>query len=191
MIIRWLLYSILTLVLTILAYPIVPIAVLLADKETGRLPKFLRWFETHDDLGWGAGTYEEPIGKAYAKYGKRIALILWLWRNKAYTFRNKIRVDSDYSVMTLSHGGSEVPPKYGFYREYITMYDGMTKKKWFDLFLGCSFGKFHMYFRLGWKLKPIWKDRKKPDGKSATGMFSGISIRSDDWDDYPAEQRPV
>ena len=184
MIIKWFLYSILTLVLTILAYPIVPIAVLFADKETGRLPKIFRWFETHDDLGWGAGTYEEPIGKAYLKYGKRVALILWLWRNKAYTFRNKIRVDSDYSDYGIVQSGSTVPPKYGFYRELFVLYDLKAKKEYFDLFLGCSFGKFHVYLRMGWKLKPIWKDRKKPDGESATGMFSGISIRSDDWDDY-------
>lgn len=184
MYLKFLMLSIANLIVVILSYPIVPLAVLFADKETGRLPKIFRWFETHDDLGWGAGTYEHAIGDAYKKYGKRIALILWLWRNKGYTFRNKFRVDTDYVNYTVSHKGSDVPPRKGFYYELITLEDKVKRKKWFDLFLGCSFVKFHIYFRLGWKLKPIWKDGKKPTTKSATGMFSGLSIRSDDWDDY-------
>lgn len=180
MILRWLAYSLLNFVIVLLAYPVVPLAVLLADKE-GRLPKYLRWFETHDDLGWGAGTYEHPIGEAYRKYGKRVALIFWLWRNKAYTFRNSIRATPDYGFMRVNSYGATLPPKFGPYASLYTV--SSHGKTWFDLFVGFSFFKFFIYLRMGWKVKPI-VEGQRPGPNSATGMFSGISIRSDDWDDF-------
>jgi hypothetical protein len=70
----------------ILTWPVVPVAVLLADKE-GRLPHIFRWWETHDNLGYAGLDEEETVRKFTEKYGKRLGLIRWLWRNKAYTLR--------------------------------------------------------------------------------------------------------
>lgn len=182
MCIKFIFLSALNLIVELLAYPVVPVAVLFANKETGRLPKIFQWWETHDDLGWGAGTYEHAVKAVFDKYGKRIALIYWLWRNKAYTFSNKFRANPDFDNIQKYESGVRVPPKFGPYYSYYEISD--SKNKWFDLFLGVSFVKFHLYFRCGWKIKPIVIDNVKPTATSATGMFSGISIRSDDWDDY-------
>ena len=187
--IRFFFLTFITLCATILAYPLVPIAVMLADEETGRLPKYLRWLETHDDLGWGAGRYEEPIGKAYEKYGKKVALIFWLWRNKAYTLRNKFRVKSTFQYFRINQKGSAIPPKFGPYFTYYNLKDLQTDKSWFDLYLGFAFGKFYLYSRMGWKLKPIYEGHIPKDNE-ATGMFIGIGVRSDDWDDFPVDKRP-
>ena len=48
-----------------------------------------------------------------------------------------------------------------------------------------GFGKFHLYLRLGWKMKPFFD--AGPYGASA-GIFTGISVRSDDWDDFPQQK---
>ena len=177
---KFILLTILNWIIILLAFPVVPIAVMMANKE-GRLPKIFRWYETHDDLGWGAGTYEHAVKEVYEKRGKRIALIYWLWRNKAYTFRNKLRANPNFDTMIVSEKGAKIPPKFGPYFSHYTVKD--KKQKWFDTFIGFSFIKFHLYLRCGWKVKPI-VEGQRPTDKDATGMFSGISIRSDDWDDY-------
>lgn len=182
---KFLSLAVVNFALMLLAYPLVPIAVSLADKN-GRLPKAFRWFETHDDLGWGAGTYEHAVKAVFDKYGKRVALIYWLWRNKAYTFRNKLRARPNFDTMTVHQTGTDKPPKWGFfYSKWVVKDQG---KEWFDTFAGCSFGKFHVYLRMGWKVKPIVQGQR-PTEQDATGMFSGISIRSDDWDDYADEAK--
>lgn len=180
--------SVVMFILELLAYPLVPIAVFFAD-ETGRLPKGFRWLETHDSLGWGAGTYEPAIQEIYEKHGEKIALIVWLWRNKAYTLRHKLRANPNYETMVLQSSGVMVPPKWGFFHWKGTIIDGT--KSWFELVLGISLGKFHIFLRNGWKLKPYFNgDRPTNLNTTAVGMFIGFSIRSDDWDDFPPEQRP-
>ena len=180
-IIRFIGLTILMFVAQILAFPLVPIAVALAD-GSGRLPKWLRWLETHDALGWGAGTYEPAIKKIYDKYGKRIALIVWLWRNRAYTLRQQFRYTPDYATMQQDSFGIDVPPKWGFFHWYGKLTD--KNGSVFEYMPGVGLGKFHLYSRIGWKLKPYFKG-ERPDGMGATGMFIGISLRSDDWDDFP------
>jgi hypothetical protein len=170
----------------ILAYPLVPVGVLLAD-SAGRLPRWLRWFETHDDLGWGAGTYEHPVRAVYDRWGPRAALIYWLWRNKAYTLRNNLRATPNYDTMVMTERGVPVPPKWGFFYWYGSISSG--SKTWFECMPGISLGKFHLYLRIGWKLRPYFNG-ERPQGVAATGMFTGITPRSDDWDDFPIEQRP-
>ena len=73
-----------------LAYPLVPLAVWLADQE-GRLPPLFRWLETHDNLGWKGPLSEPDVKTTYERYGPKIGLIRWLWRNKAYTLRYWMR----------------------------------------------------------------------------------------------------
>ena len=188
MYLKFLALSFVMFILELLVYPLVPIAVLFADKD-GRLPKGFRWLETHDALGWGAGTYEPPIQAIYEKYGKQIAMIMWLWRNKAYTLRHNLRANPNYDTMILQSSGVMVPPKWGFFYWKGTVVDGTNS--WFELVLGISFGKFYIFLRNGWKLKPYFNgDRPTNLNTTAVGMFVGFSIRSDDWDDFPPEQRP-
>lgn len=158
----------------LLAYPLAPIAAALADGE-GRLPRILRWMETHDNLGW-SGPLSEPASAATtAKYGRRIGLLRWLWRNKAYTLRYwmRARVTPD---MAKASKGDAVPARWGY-----SSWSGRVGPYW-EWQPRFGFGSFHLKLRCGWKMKPYF-DSDGPYLPSA-GIFTGISIRSDDWDDY-------
>lgn len=159
----------------------VPQAVKRADPQTGRLQPNDRWMETHDALGWGAGTYEPEIKKIYDTKGKEAALEAWLLRNKAYTLRWSLRATPNYETMTLEESGPRVPPKWGFWRWKGVVKDGPYE--WFDSMTGLSLGWLHVYIRAGWKLKPLFLG-ERPTGATAVGMFTGITPRADDWDDY-------
>lgn len=158
----------------LLAYPLVPVAVLFAD-SSGRLPWIFRWLETHDALGWTGPATEEATRRTTARFGLRAGLWHYLWRNKAYTLRSwmRARISAD---MPRSESGPRIPARWGF-----SMWRGKIGPYW-EAQPRLGFGRFHLYLRLGWKLKPFF-DGPGPYGASA-GIYTGISIRSDDWDDY-------
>lgn len=182
MILQFIFLTPIMVIADILAYPLVPIAVLFADPETGRLPRGFRWLETFDDLGWEGGMYEPQVRAVHERWGRRAGLIYWLWRNKAYTLHNYFRAQPNYGDMTLTQSGATTPPKWGpFY--WLGRVRSSTGS-WFDLQAGIGLGIFYIYARMGWKIRPLFSgDRPGPDDKSATNMFTGISLRSDDWDD--------
>ena len=173
----FLLRSVLLWLAQLAAYPLVPLAVAMADEE-GRLPSGLRWLETPDALGWGAGTYEPEIRDVYDRRGKRAALRAWLLRNKAYGLCERWRARIDRSRMVLSERGPRVPPRWGFWR-----WRGDVDE-YFDGQYGLSLGSFYVYLRCGWKLKPLFVDQG--DRNKVIGFFQGITPRSDDWDDFAA-----
>lgn len=160
----------------LLAYPLVPVAVCLAD-SAGRLPRPLRWLETHDALGWAGPATEPAIARTTERWGRRTGLIRWLWRNKAYSLRHWMRAQIS-ADMPRSVSGHAIPRRWGIsiWRASIGPY-----WEWQPRF---GLGVFHLKLRCGWKLKPFF-DGPGPYGASA-GIFTGVSIRSDDWDDYPA-----
>lgn len=159
---------------SLLAYPLVPVAVHWADVD-GRLPRIFRWLETHDNLGW-AGPLSEPVTRQiYEIEGPLPALRRWLWRNKAYTLRHWMRAKITED-MPRKESGVSVPARIGFSYWY-----GSIGPYWeFQPRIG--FGSFHIYLRTGWKMKPYF-DSPGPYALSA-GIYTGIGIRSDDWDDY-------
>lgn len=154
---------------TLLAYPLAPLAALLADAN-GRLPKGLQWLETHDNVGW-AGPASESLPQT------RLGLCRWLWRNKAYRFRNKFRADPTETELMYNYvEGVEPLPGTGFYWGYYKV------GQWWEREYGWAFKRFKLYVRIGWKIKPYIMGHR-PDGPTATGMIIPFSIRSDDWDD--------
>ena len=167
---------------TVVAYPLVPIAVLLANSE-GRLPYLLQWLETPDALGWGAGTYEPTIKAAYDKHGKRWALMRWLWRNSAYRLRFSLGMNVenyDYSQVTFNSFGDYRPAKWGpSCWQATAVYKGKT---YFDYRPAFGFGTFYVYLLVGWKLKP-YISGYFPKVPNAAGMFSGVTPRTDKLDD--------
>lgn len=183
MIIEFFLGTALTTVAVPLSIPMVPIAVAQADKVTGRLQPRHRWLETPDALGWGAGTYEPEIKAIYDKRGKEAALRAWLLRNKAYGLRYSLRAKVNPDTMTVKESGSRVPPKVGPWYWYARVTD--KGRSYFELRQGVSFSKAHVYVRYGWNLKP-WVEgyRPAPGRVTSAGIFNGITVRSDDWDDY-------
>lgn len=159
-------------VATALAYPLVPVAVLLCDAN-GRLPWAFRWLETHDALGWQGPLTEPATRKTTERFGRKVGLIRWLWRNKAYTLRYwlRARVTDD---MARTFSGDDVPKRWGYSHWF-----GQIGPYWeWNPRLG--FGAVHLHLRIGWKMKPYFVGLPS----LTAGMFTGVSIRSDDWDDY-------
>ncbi len=158
----------------ILAYPLVPVAVALADAH-GRLPWAFRWLETHDALGWDGPLTEAATRAVTEAKGQRAGLRRWLWRNKAYTLRYwmRARITDD---MPREQSGESIPKRWGY-----SAWSGKIGPYW-EWQPRFGFGRFHLYMRCGWKLKPYFEG-----GSGAEGIFTGVSIRSDDWDDYPQE----
>lgn len=155
----------------LLAYPLVPIAVYFAD-EDGRLPWIFRWLETYDNPGW-SGPQSEP---ATAKYkNRRVGLWMWLWRNKAYRLRWWMRARVNMR-MEMKEKGTQIPPKWGFSYWYGKI------GPYFEFQPVLSLGFAHIYFRIGWKLKPFF-GKEWPQLSSAS-MYTGITFRTDDWDDF-------
>ena len=164
---------------SVLAYPLVPVAVALVDKD-GRLPRIFRWLETHDNLGW-AGPLSEPATRGTTgTKGQLAGLRRWLWRNKAYTLRYWMRAKIE-DDMVRKESGVSIPKRWGY-----SYWSGKIGPYW-EFQPRFGFGKFHLYMRLGWKLKPFF-DSPGPYALSA-GIYTGISVRSDDWDDYPQESK--
>lgn len=68
-----------------LVAPFVVALVLPFVDKTGRLPYYLRWFETPDALGWDEMLYEPSLAKIKNKY---LRLFIWLGlRNRALGFQ--------------------------------------------------------------------------------------------------------
>lgn len=160
----------------ILAIFLTPLAVYLADSD-GRLPKYLRWMETPDALGWGAGYYEPAIKKVFDKYGKKVALGVWLLRNRVYGLGTVWRCFPEYDTMVLKSYGTKnvfdnapgwwlgtIQDKSGWYFEFS--------------FAVRVLNLFSIGMRTGWKLLPFFNGHRPEDRSTATGIFAGITFRS-------------
>lgn len=169
------LYLPISIIGQILAYPLVPIAVWFAD-DAGRLPHVFRWLETHDAPGWAGPLSEPATRKTTETKGRLAGLRRWLWRNKAYTLRFwlRARISDD---MPRAVSGDAIPVRWG-----VSVWRASIGPYW-EWQPRLGFGAFHLKLRCGWKLKPFF-DGPGPYMPSA-GIFAGISLRSDDWDDYP------
>jgi hypothetical protein len=155
----------------ILTWPIVPVAVLLADKE-GRLPRIFRWWETHDNLGYAGLDEEETVRKFTEKYGKRLGLIRWLWRNKAYTLRYDLGMrldDHDWTITKIR--GSEEHRKIG--PSYLYVEGTANGKRFFEFLPSLGLYWIRIYARIGWKLSGLL------DGVNggSSGIYTGITPR--------------
>lgn len=157
-----------------LAYPVVPVAVAFATPE-GRLPRWARWWETHDRVGWAG-----PLSEGYP--ATRWGLLRWLWRNKAYTLRWKFRCLPDYPSMRWAVRGSSVRSRWGYdhYRIDVTAGNG----RWWYRRWSFGLGLFSIWLDAGWKLQGFLEGaRPGPDDKVSTGNFLGVGLRTDDFGD--------
>ena len=156
-----------------LAYPVAPVAVAFATAD-GRLPRWARWWETHDNLGWTG-----PLSEGYpaTKWG----LVRWLWRNKAYTLRWKFRALPDYPTMVTRVRGGERPRwGYGYRRIDIWAANG----HWFYARHEVGLGRFSVWLDAGWKLQGFLEGaRPGANDRVSTGNFLGVGLRTDDFGD--------
>jgi len=159
--------ALITFLGVLLTYPLAPLAALLSNSK-GRAPLFLRWLETHDNLGW-SGPLSEGLPAT------RRGLCQWWWRNKAYTLRSKFsanptRVDVQYMYIEEI----EAVPNGGFFKGHYKV------GRWWEREYGWAFKYFKISFKMGWKIKPYMNGM--PLKPTATGIIMPFSIRSDDYD---------
>lgn len=159
----------------ILPWVLVPVAVAFADKD-GRLPRPFRWLETHDNLGFAGLDTEPDVQTFTAKWGRRIGLVRWLWRNKAYTLRYRLGIPFHRPIpvewKVLSVRGAVKPQ--GVSCLWIVVEAG--GKRYFELQPGYGWGGKRLYMRIGWKLYRLaMYPGDYPNG--STGMYTGITPR--------------
>lgn len=157
------------LVLELLAFVVVPVALLFCKKDDEHLPKIFRWFEDANDYydgkcaaingdsGWREKHYPEPTNRTYK------ARLLWLLRNKIGHFSSEIlgvKVDevNPYSIETIgdpnitSNGGKES----GFCKVTCTLKDGRERFGLYKVVRYKGFlSGFYCRIYLGWKLMDI------------------------------------
>lgn len=172
---KFILYLLVDIMALVLAFPLVPVAVLLSDKE-GRLPKPLRWLETFDALGWSGPLSEPTVKKTYDRWGPKAGLIHWLWRNKNYTLKYWMRAKVPVGTVGKERG-VYTPARWGYSSWSAQMGPYWEWRPCFGI------GFVHFYLRVGWKLFPYFLGTPEP----TAGIFQGISIRMDDWDDFKEE----
>lgn len=162
MLLRFLTLTPLLLAAELLAYPLVPIAVRFCDNG-GRLPRGLRWLETHDYLGWSG-----PLSEGYP--ATRWGLTRWLWRNKAYTLSNRFRVDPPLDAPVRTYGRPDQPLGFSY---YLAVIDGYA----FQLQATLGLPRFRLYVNVGWKIKAT-VNGYRPSKPSSVGMIIPISFRT-------------
>jgi len=156
------------------AFPLVPVAVLIADAD-GRLPRWARWMETQDRPGWLG-----PPSEGYP--ATRWGLTRWLWRNRAYRLRNRYRATPDYRDIAITVGGSIAHPRRGFGRLAIDI-ESRGRTWWYRRW-SLGLRGFVLYAHAGWKLMGYVEGaRPAPDAAVSTGMFIGVAVRTDDLGD--------
>lgn len=166
--------TLLVSLVSLLAYPVVPVAVAFATAD-GRLPRWARWWETHDNLGW-----KGPVSEGYPP--TRWGLIRWLWRNKAYTLRWRYRALPDYRFMRWATVGTSVRPRRG--RGYYEIEIVSANGRWWYRRWSFGLGLFSVYLHAGWKLQGFLEGaRPGTDAAVSTGNFIGIAARIDDFGD--------
>jgi hypothetical protein len=179
-IIVWLYAIVLTWCASLLAFPLVPIAVAFAAREdldvdgltmqAWRLPRLARWLETHDEHDGllPGGLYEPTIRAAYDRHGWRWAAIQWLWRNRAYRFasRYQFRVDADTALMDTRGRldvGANGPGLL------IVRLNDAGRQAFEFYYVRRLYGQRGIRLRLGWKLQPLARNTRDdwPAGDAA------------------------
>lgn len=175
---KWIVFTPLAYIIRLFALLIVPYAVLFLDQD-GRLPWLFRWLETHDDLGWSGPLSVEATRTKTEKYGRRIGMMFWLWRNQAYAAQYYLFsipfLTKDVTITDVKYWGQIYRPERGLWWAFVTI--RANGKKYFEFRFGWVFPAFALFVRTGWKLVPIAQGQIPPVG--STGMFTGLTPRLD------------
>lgn len=155
---KWLFLSIASMVITILAYPVVPVAVLF--RKDGHLPKIFYWFETYDSPVEGEKAHWErwkAFREKWGKFGMYCQCVGWLWRNKGYNFAYHVcGIDVDNSKVPVLWSGNPKTesgnPEYNYGYVWATSDTGWCL---FTFIPWIKIGKkqFCLRMYLGWKFK--------------------------------------
>jgi hypothetical protein len=173
-ILQALLFLPIKILFTTSAYPLVPIAILFVNKD-GRLPWIFKWLETHDNPGWSGPLSEKDTREKTEKYGQKIGLMFWLWRNRANRATSILSADI-YEIDRRYESGTWNQNIKGFSCWYGCI------NGYFELQPSYGFTSTRIYVRIGWKMKPYFNPNMTewPKlGSGSNGMYTGITPRSD------------
>jgi len=174
MFVKALLFTPLAYIIRLASLVLAPVAVLTLNSE-GRPWWVFRWIETHDDIGWNGPLTERPTREKTEKYGRRVGMMFWWWRNQAYSAQYhlfSIPIDAEYTDVKL--WGQLRRPERGLWWAYVTV--KANGKPYFEFRVGWVFSAVTIYVRVGWKVVPIAQGKK---AKGSTGMFTGFTPRTD------------
>jgi hypothetical protein len=135
--------------LTAIAYLFAPIICAFADSNN-RLPKWLSWFGTPDNLATGDPAFWPQQHPTYSPY--KLA-VTWMWRNPAQGFDQWAKADVAYNTPVdvrgniYIHDGVYGPPIGGW---FLITAGGYFQ---FQAIIPTSIGCFEMHS--GWSLKPL------------------------------------
>ena len=157
---RWFLYVPVDLLTSILAYPLVPIAILL--QKDGELRSWFWWLGTYDAPIDGEPAHKErwkAFRERYGAFGLYCQRVGWLWRNKAYNFAYwQLGVDVTqpikwYGNTKTESGKPGVPGSLWIFADNCW--------SWFAFIPWLTIGKKQLCLRVycGWKLKGRCDDR--------------------------------
>lgn len=170
----WIPLAIVAVVVGLLAYPLVPIAVLFRKKE--RLPWIFWWLETYDNPIYGEPSHIrrwQTFVAAHPLIGPYVQRVAWLWRNKAYNFDYWI-CGREFSGPFRLWGNPNVESGSPIVSEgYVFI---LTPKTWclFAFLPLVKIGDYRYYLRLylGWKTKTLGKH---PDKEGRAMLASHVN----------------
>ena len=154
---KWFFLSLSALALNAIMLPLVPVAVLFADRA-GRLPNWLSWFATPDnsadgDFGWQTEhwRWRHNLPRRLARYVGRVG---WLWRNLGHGFDTAaggvtVPVMAGYRV-----GGDEFvsnrPLRNGWVFRRVWARDDLIAFQFYGVWAWSE--RFCLRVNLGWKI---------------------------------------
>lgn len=148
----WTLYLVVSIAFNILAVLLAPILPAFATSE-GVLPKWLEWFGTPDNTLDGDQSDWTSLPN-----GSYLRRVLWLWRNPAYCFEQRVlgaRVTED--MLTYVSGDIWIKNRANAVEgSYYTEFGGWWNWKWIEQI---SEGMCVMV-EFGWKLQDVLQDPK-------------------------------
>lgn len=141
----------------ILAYPLVPIAVLF--RKGDHLPWCFRWLETFDNPIYGEPSHYRRWAAFVAKnpsIGEYVQIVAWLWRNKAYNLDYWL-CGRQYSGPFKLRGDPFVESGSPVAHPGWVLITTATTWGFFAFIPHLKIGGYQYYFRiyLGWKTKKL------------------------------------
>jgi len=159
---RWLWLTPVSLLASLLNYPLAPLVVLFAD-DSGWLPNWLRWFQTPDnsldgDHGWKT---EHRCFKGHPKvdqgWRRWVNRFRWLWRNSMHGFEREVLGFTPADGFKYSFRGNQSvgnrPLMNGLVLRAAVNPDGRAAFQFY--FVKAWSGRYCLRINLGWK---IWQN---------------------------------
>lgn len=154
--ILWPILAVLDLFMSLISYPVAPIAALFGNKETGQLPKLFWLFMTPDNTLYGDNGHQKRWAGWMAKhpgfFGRYVVWVAWLWRNKAYNFAWNVLGVTPSKVLYSHTSGPQGQIEPYIERPKVHSFV-ITNNSWCLWWCTPTFKGRYLRVYIGWKLK--------------------------------------